>query len=188
MLFSNGHHCPATYNPADFLIGTLSKSTASTSKSSGERDGNSIAQQLCNAFEVCRQDKEMKAIDTFVIIEDDIKYDVRKPLWIYTVFLLIHRNLLIVTRDPTIQKLQIVQKIVSVFTFSHRKQSQIVGIFFFAGHRNNDRSLFLWHYKTRSVRHTIGSRCIVHSIVGKHIHANVFGTDAVPETRAIVYA
>lgn len=80
----------------------------------GEKDGDSVAQQLCNAFEVCRQDKQMKAIDTFVIIEDDVMYDVRKPLWIYTVFLLIHRNFLIVARDPTIQKLQIVQKIVSV--------------------------------------------------------------------------
>lgn len=80
-----------------------------------KKDGNSIAQQLCDAFEVCRQDKQMKTIDTFVIIEDDIKYDIRKPLWIYTVFWLIHRNFLIVTRDPTIQKLQIVQKVVSSF-------------------------------------------------------------------------
>lgn len=119
LAFRNGYHCPATYNPADFLIGTLSKVTKSSSSTMGdEKDGNSIAQQLCNAFEVCRQDKQMKAIDTFIIIEDDIKYDIRKPLWIYTVFLLIHRNFLIVTRDPTIQKLQIVQKIVSVCVYS----------------------------------------------------------------------
>lgn len=106
--FRNGYHCPATYNPADFLIGTLSKNN---------NDGDSIAQQLCDAFEVCRQDKQMKTIDTFVIIEDDIEYDIRKPLWIYTVFWLIQRNFSIVTRDPTIQKLQIVQKIVSVIFF-----------------------------------------------------------------------
>lgn len=106
-IFRNGHHCPATYNPADFLIGTLSKTEPSR-----DRDGTSIAQQLSNAFEECRQDKQMKAIDTFVIIDDDMENDVRKPLWIYTVFLLIYRNLLIVARDPTIQKLQILQKIV----------------------------------------------------------------------------
>lgn len=187
--FRNGYHCPATYNPADFLIGTLSKMTANATKSSSERDGHSIAQQLCNAFEECRQDKQMKAIDTFVIIEDDIKYDIRKPLWIYTVFLLIHRNFLIVTRDPTIQKLQIVQKIVSVrcsvyFSNIIRNCWHIS----FTGNRHNDGALFLWHNKTRPVRHTIGSRCIVYSIIGEHIHTNVFGTYALPETRSIIYA
>lgn len=76
-----------------------------------------------------------------------------------------------------------------VFTFSHRKQSQIDGIIVFStGNRNNDRSLFLWYYKAWSVRHTIGSRCIVYSFIGEHIHTNVFGAYAVPETRAIVYA
>lgn len=76
------------------------------------KSDKSVAQQLCDAFEICRRDREIKAIDTF-IIEDDIKSDIQKPLWIYTVFWLIHRNFLIVMRDPTIQKLQIVQKIVS---------------------------------------------------------------------------
>lgn len=80
-------------------------------------NGNSVAQQLCDAFEVCRQDKQMKTIDTFIIEDDLMKCDIEKPLWIFTVFWLIHRNFLIVVRDPTIQKLQILQKIVSLLIF-----------------------------------------------------------------------
>lgn len=43
------------------------------------------------------------------------KVSIEKPLWIVTVYWLIRRNLMVVTRDPTIQKLRILQKMVSDF-------------------------------------------------------------------------
>lgn len=47
------------------------------------------------------------------VIEEDRQYEIQKPFWILTVWWLIYRNLLIVARDPTIQKCRIIQKIVS---------------------------------------------------------------------------
>lgn len=105
--YRNGYHCPITYNPADFIIGILSRTTR-------DKDGISTANQLCDAFEATRPDEPMKiSINASAVTPDDAKYERRKPLWICTVFWLLQRNWLIVVRDPTIQNLRILQKIVS---------------------------------------------------------------------------
>lgn len=46
-------------------------------------------------------------------MEEDKLHKIQKPHWIFTILWLIYRNLLIVVRDPTVQKLRIVQKIVN---------------------------------------------------------------------------
>ncbi|XP_055300850.1 protein scarlet [Sitodiplosis mosellana] len=100
----NGYQCPAAFNPADFLIGVLSKTEPG-------QEPNNIAHQLCDAFEASRKDQVNERPNGFVIDEDNKQYEIQKPLWIFTVYWLIYRNFLIVARDPSIQKLRIVQKI-----------------------------------------------------------------------------
>lgn len=75
-----------------------------------------MAHQLCDAFEASRQDRIFEA-PLNIVIDNDEHDDHRqynttqKPFWIFTVYWLIYRNLLIVARDPSIQKIRIVQKI-----------------------------------------------------------------------------
>ncbi|XP_031636507.1 protein scarlet [Contarinia nasturtii] len=99
----NGYQCPSTYNPADFMISILSKTEPG-------KELNNVAHQLCDAFEATRQDHTCEISNDFAI-EEERKYDVQKPLWIITVYWLIYRNLLIVARDPHIQKIRIVKAI-----------------------------------------------------------------------------
>lgn len=106
MIFRNGYHCPSTYNAADWLIGVLSKSEEG-------KDGNSVAQQLCDAFDSSRQKELTQISNSFIIENENKQYEMQKPLWIVTVYWLIYRNLLIVARDPSIQKIRILQKIVN---------------------------------------------------------------------------
>lgn len=101
------------------MIGVLSKTDPG-------KEPNNVAHQICDAFEVSRfqsgdddTDKLVQSPSTngFGIGEDDDlkRYEsVQKPLWIFTVYWLIYRNLLIVARDPSIQQIRILQKIVSV--------------------------------------------------------------------------
>lgn len=115
----NGYDCPPAYNPADFLIGVLSKTDP------GE-EPNNVAHQLCDAFETSRRQSGDDDADEMIQSpptngfatnggEELKRYEtVQKPLWIFTVYWLIYRNLLIVARDPSIQKIRILQKIVSV--------------------------------------------------------------------------
>lgn len=72
----------------------------------------SAAQKLCDAFEETRTDRNV-TITNFTMEEED-SVVIKKPFWLFTIFWLIHRNFLVVRRDPTIQKLRIVQKMVSV--------------------------------------------------------------------------
>lgn len=111
--FSNGYHCPSTYNPADFLIGVLAK-TDKAKKTGASIE--SVAHKLCDAFDASRSNQLVEIENSFTI-EEEVTLDVRKPFWIFTLFWLIHRNLLVVARDPTIQKIRIIQKIVSVLAF-----------------------------------------------------------------------
>lgn len=72
----------------------------------------SAAQKLCDAFEETRTDRNV-TITNFTMEEED-SVVIKKPFWLFTIFWLIQRNFLVVRRDPTIQKLRIVQKMVSV--------------------------------------------------------------------------
>lgn len=103
-LARNGYHCPSTYNPADFLIGVLA--TFDKCKAN-----ESAATKLCDAFEQTREYRDIE-ITNFTMEEDESQV-IAKPFWLFTVFWLIRRNFLVVSRDPTIQKLRIFQKIVS---------------------------------------------------------------------------
>lgn len=109
LFFRNGYHCPTAYNPADFLISVLSKTDP------GE-ELNNVAQRLCDAFEASRADQSTQTAHNFAI-EEDKQGEIQKPLWIFTIYWLIYRNMLIVARDPSIQKIRIVQKIVSESIF-----------------------------------------------------------------------
>lgn len=92
------------YNPADFLIGVLAKSN--------EVDGMRNASKLCDAYDAINRNNHRSDFENFDGIEDS-KYDVQKPFWIFTLYWLIYRNLLIVLRDPSIQRIRILQKVVS---------------------------------------------------------------------------
>lgn len=106
-IFRNGYHCPTAYNPADFLIGVLSKSEP------GQRPYN-VAHQLSDAFDVSHKEEITLSPNDNHMIEDYKSYEIQKPLWIFTVLWLTYRNILIVARDPSVQKIRILQKIVSV--------------------------------------------------------------------------
>lgn len=108
-IFRNGYHCPKTFNPADFLIGVLSKSEP-------EKKPDSVAHRLCDAFEASYENQPTFDLNEFIMEEDKL-HEIQKPHWIFTIMWLIYRNLLIVVRDPTVQKLRIVQKIVNMIKY-----------------------------------------------------------------------
>lgn len=100
------------------MIGVLSKTKP-------EKEIN-VAHQLCNAFDASRKDEMMQTTNHLQNEnENDKKYEIQKPLWIFTIYWLIYRNLLIVMRDPSIQKLRIVQKIV-IISFKSELAVQII--------------------------------------------------------------
>lgn len=114
----NGHHCPLTFNPADFIIGILSRTTS-------EKGGNSTASQLCDAFQASRHDEAPAASTIAAIAGEDPKYDRKKPFWICTVYWLLQRNWLIATRDPAIQNLRMFQKFVSMQCKNHLEEQKV---------------------------------------------------------------
>lgn len=83
------------------------------SKTEPGKEANHVAHQLCDAFEASRTDELTESQNGFVI-EEDRQYEIQKPHWILIVWWLVYRNLLIVARDPSIQKCRIIQKIVSI--------------------------------------------------------------------------
>lgn len=132
-IFSNGFQCPSTYNPADFIIGTLATVGHMC-------DPHELAHRICDAYAVSQIPETRKLQSISEESLDDVRSrcprramkkkkknnllkhsiqqcfskqsDFRKPLWILTILWLIHRNFLIVVRDPTVQTLRIIQKIV----------------------------------------------------------------------------
>lgn len=68
------------------MIGVLSKTEPG-------QEPNNVARQLCDAFEACRNDQVNERTNGLIIDEDTKKYEIQKPLWIFTVYWLIYRNL-----------------------------------------------------------------------------------------------
>lgn len=108
-LFRNGYHCPKAYNPADFLIGVLAKTN-------DDRTSHAVATKLCDAYDAQCKNQLSGNVPDFDEI-DESKFEIQKPFWLFTIYWLCMRNLLIVLRDPSIQKIRIVQKIVSSVLF-----------------------------------------------------------------------
>lgn len=170
---SNGYHCPSTYNPADFLIGVLAK----TDKAKIE----SVAHKLCDAFEASRFNQLVEIENNFTI-DEEVMLDVKKPFWMFTIFWLIHRNLLVVARDPTIQKIRIIQKIVSFFfcfVFLETINSNFVAD---VGNCCDGRALFLWNNWFDAIWNTISARSIVYTYFRKYIFSNVFSIGIISST------
>lgn len=108
-----GYTCPKNYNPADFLIGVLATEVGH------ERSSQRATQRICDQFAV--SDVSIKR-ELLVNLEmhmhesgnykvSDEQTDFRHPRWFSTVYWLIHRFLISAYRDPTIQYLRLLQKI-----------------------------------------------------------------------------
>lgn len=125
----NGYICPETYNPADFLIGALA--IAPGSENASQRSVN----RVCDQYAVSEYAGRIELLINFEmhLMEcgefhdiDYINYQFRGPLWPMTLFWLCYRSLLTIARDPTIQTLRIIQKIVSLFCLLFRNSSIFV--------------------------------------------------------------
>lgn len=109
-------------------------------------DSHILAHRICDAYAVSRipetrklqsiSEESLDDVSRYVIPDDllfekstifptfffnfqqyhEMHSDFRKPYWILTIYWLIHRNFLIVVRDPSVQMLRIVQKIVRTFS------------------------------------------------------------------------
>lgn len=111
----NGYICPETYNPADFLIGALAIAPGS------EHASQKSVNRLCDQYAVSEYSGRINVLINFEIHimecrefpdADDTNYQFRGPLWPKKIFWLCYRTLLTIIRDPTIQTLRIIQKIV----------------------------------------------------------------------------
>lgn len=110
-----GYECPKDYNPADFMIGVLAATPGN------ERASLRAANRMCDLFAVsdAAQQRDLLINLEMHIAEEgnlETNYETvkfQKPFWPVTVFWLTYRSLLTVVRDPTVQFLRIIQKIVS---------------------------------------------------------------------------
>jgi ATP-binding cassette, subfamily G (WHITE), eye pigment precursor transporter len=110
----NGYKCPASYNPADFLIGVLS-----TEHGPYERNSQRTSMRICDMFAVSEASQqrdllvnlEMHMFESGVYRVEDELSSFRPPMGITTMYWLVWRFLLTVFRDPTIQFMRVLQKI-----------------------------------------------------------------------------
>lgn len=112
-----GYRCPPSFNHADFLIGILAPTPGF------ERASAKASNWLCDLFAVSEAAQQRDMLINFELhIAEESNFDTkfeeainhRRPFWFVTTFWLTYRLLLTVVRDPTIQFLRIVQKIVSL--------------------------------------------------------------------------
>ncbi|XP_071633404.1 protein scarlet-like isoform X2 [Temnothorax longispinosus] len=113
---SQGYECPCNYNPADFLVATLAIAPS-------DADGSGrVAQKICDAFLTSEVGNEIDVIlqqelDTAYLqspIEKNIRESrafVESRSWL-RLYWLIHRGFLQVLRDPSVQLIRILQKVV----------------------------------------------------------------------------
>lgn len=111
--YSNGYNCPASFNPADFLIGVLATSPGS------EKASQRAATRLCDLFAVSDEGRRVEMLVNLEMsmAESDEPRKVQntqfqKPFWLITVYWLVYRNFLNVLRDPSVQTLRFIQKLV----------------------------------------------------------------------------
>lgn len=116
-IFSNGYNCPPTFNPADFVIGVLASAPGS------EKASQRAALRLCDLFAVSEASQRVEMlVNLEMSMAESGEFQPKdelflKPFWLLTVYWLIYRNFLNVLRDPSVQTLRILQKIVSKYYF-----------------------------------------------------------------------
>ncbi|EZA53359.1 Protein scarlet [Ooceraea biroi] len=94
---SQGYECPYNYNPADFLVATIAIAPNDASGS------GRVAQRICDAFltsEACNE------ID--IMLQQELKR--KEPSCWLRLYWLLHRGVLQVLRDPSVQMIRILQK------------------------------------------------------------------------------
>ncbi|KOC62605.1 Protein scarlet [Habropoda laboriosa] len=107
---SQGYECPWNYNPADFLITIV----ATGSKSENDEE---IAQKLCDAFLNSEASKEIdrifeKQLQTRHSLNVS-NYFLKKELRYFSrLYWLVYRDFLQVLRDPSVQVIRILQKVI----------------------------------------------------------------------------
>ena len=113
----HGHACPPSYNPAEYLIGALA--TAPGYEQASQR----AAHRLCDLFAVSEAAGQRDVLINLEVhmaesgdyrVTDEVQHLAGRPHWLHTTAWLTYRALLTVVRDPTVQYLRLLQKIVSV--------------------------------------------------------------------------
>ncbi|XP_011300536.1 protein scarlet isoform X2 [Fopius arisanus] len=109
-----GYECPSNYNPADFLVATLAIAPRD------EESCRRAAQRVCDAFLTSDSCKEMDVtlqlevhISKAYHWKSDIFDDFKHPRWWTRLFWLTHRGFFQVLRDPSIEFIRILQKLVT---------------------------------------------------------------------------
>ncbi|XP_063236425.1 protein scarlet isoform X2 [Bacillus rossius redtenbacheri] len=106
-----GFECPPATNPADFFIRTLALTPGA------EEDSRCVIRQICNEFAVSEAAKEVELLlhRSHVVAEEvqrnAIGQPIKNPYAVVKLFWLIHRSVLSVLRDPSIQGFRLLQKI-----------------------------------------------------------------------------
>ncbi|KAG8281222.1 hypothetical protein J6590_063422 [Homalodisca vitripennis] len=111
---SLGYSCPEAYNPADYMIHTLAPTPGS------EISSRRAVRHICDQFAVTDHAREVDLQISFQhqmgaafdeILDTNLK-SYKKPLGIWKLWWLTSRCLLEVLRDPKLQQIRIMQKIV----------------------------------------------------------------------------
>nr|XP_018896422.1 PREDICTED: protein scarlet [Bemisia tabaci] len=109
----NGYHCPATYNPADFLIRTLAITPGS------EDISHMAVRKICDQFAVSEYAQQVDLVINYELHMgtsytdslDEKMRDYKSPFWFSKLYWLTYRSSLELTRDHSIQTMRIFQKI-----------------------------------------------------------------------------
>ncbi|XP_050345027.1 protein scarlet-like [Nymphalis io] len=116
---SLGYHCPITYNPTDYFIKVLALTPGS------EGASRQAIKSVCDRFAVSDAAKELDMeiqLEFHLMDNEDeetkrLKCSNFKPPYLHTkIAWLVYRYLLIILRDPRVQLLRIIQKLVIALT------------------------------------------------------------------------
>ncbi|KAJ9597850.1 hypothetical protein L9F63_011292, partial [Diploptera punctata] len=110
---SHGYECPKTFNPADFFVQTLAMTPGA------EEASRQAVKKLCDEFAVSDAAREVDLLVQFELHMgssyehtcDITIQHFKSPFWFTKLQLLIHRSVLQVLRDPSVQALRILQKV-----------------------------------------------------------------------------
>lgn len=107
--------------------------------------------------------------------EDDDVF--QKPYWYFTMYWLCYRNFLTVIRDPSVQTLRIIQKIVSLHFIWFLPQRILTKMFnetLIIGYSHNDRLMLPRFSRFDPIWNTISPRSIISNYCRKLIYTDVF--------------